>query len=176
MLRIEISEEEYLTLFSLIYQSTKMYKLQEFQYKILNSAVVTNIKLKKWGITNSDSCTFCDNEPESLMHLMLHCDVSKQVWEYVLLQVSHKLGLGIRFSDAEIILGINSDIPEKYILTQIFMIVKYYLYASRCLKNIPSGNLAIQKIRDVRTIEHEIAIKNNGVPKFTDRWDSLITL
>ena len=110
------------------------------------------------------------------MHLMLHCDVSKQVWEYVLLQVSHKLGLGIRFGDAEIILGINSDIPEKYILTQIFMIVKYYLYASRCLKNIPSGNLAIQKIRDVRTIEHEIAIKNNGVPKFTDRWDSLITL
>ena len=46
MLQIEITEDEFLSYFPLIYKSNKFTKIQEFQYEILNTAVVTNTRLK----------------------------------------------------------------------------------------------------------------------------------
>ena len=45
-------------------------KLREFQYKILNNIVFTNDKLFRFGLSQSPNCTFCNEEPESLEHLL----------------------------------------------------------------------------------------------------------
>ena len=54
-----------------IYRITNIPKYRSFQYRILQRAVVTNINLEKWGIIPSNACTFCRNQPETLLHIMI---------------------------------------------------------------------------------------------------------
>ena len=48
--------------------------------ELINSILYTNTKLFKIGFRTNDLCTFCDNQPESLTHLLYHCSRSKQFW------------------------------------------------------------------------------------------------
>ena len=45
-------------------------KTREFQYKILNKYLPTNSFLYKNGLKPSPLCTFCDEESETLEHLL----------------------------------------------------------------------------------------------------------
>ena len=47
---IEITKNDFLTLFQNIYKITLSSKLREFQYRLLNSAPVTNKDLYKWAL------------------------------------------------------------------------------------------------------------------------------
>ena len=51
-----------------------------FQYKVINSILYTNTKLYKIGFRTNDLCISCDNQPESLTHLLYHCSRSKKFW------------------------------------------------------------------------------------------------
>ena len=66
------------------FRTTLDSKLREFQYKILNNIVFTNDKLFRFGLSHSPNCTFCNEEPESLEHLLLRCKVSSEFWKEVL--------------------------------------------------------------------------------------------
>ena len=65
---------------SFLYHTYSTCKLREFQYKILNM-VFTNDKLFRFGLSQSPNCTFCNEEPESLEHLLSRCKVSSEFWK-----------------------------------------------------------------------------------------------
>ena len=50
-------------------------KLREFQYKILNNIAFTNDKVFCFGLSQSPNCTFCNEEPEYLEHLLSRCSL-----------------------------------------------------------------------------------------------------
>ena len=56
--------------YSLPFRVTMESKIREFQYKVLNNIVFTNEKLFRFGLAQSPSCTFCQEESESLEHLL----------------------------------------------------------------------------------------------------------
>ena len=64
--------------YSLAFRTTLDSKLREFQYKILNNIVFTNDKLFRFGLSQSPNCTFCNEEPESIEHLLSRCKVSSE--------------------------------------------------------------------------------------------------
>ena len=48
-------------------------KLQEFQLKLLYDILITNYWLKRFDLSETDACTFCGIECESLLHLFWSC-------------------------------------------------------------------------------------------------------
>jgi hypothetical protein len=44
-------------------------------------------RLARRGLPHPDKCPFCDQEDESIDHLLISCVFSRQVWYYVLRQV-----------------------------------------------------------------------------------------
>ena len=70
--------------YSLSFRTTLDAKLRQFQYNILNNTVFTNDKLFRFGLSQSSNCTFCNEEPESLEHLLSRCKVSSEFWREVL--------------------------------------------------------------------------------------------
>ena len=70
--------------FSLVFNVTLESKLREFQYKILNCILYTNEKLFRLGLTDSPCCTFCQEDIESIEHLLFSCKVSFEFWQQVL--------------------------------------------------------------------------------------------
>ena len=58
-------------------------KTREFQYKLLHRIIYTNKILHKMGWVPSPMGSFCGKTVESLEHLFIYCDTSKQFWSSV---------------------------------------------------------------------------------------------
>ena len=46
---------------------------REFQYKLLNRCLATNVLLSKVGLTSSPACSFCGKADETLEHIFSTC-------------------------------------------------------------------------------------------------------
>ena len=60
--------------------------LRSFQFKILNNILYLNKKLHTFGLSNTQQCSFCKMEGETISHLFYYCihiqDISNQVQIY----------------------------------------------------------------------------------------------
>ena len=81
-----------------IYRTTNVAKYRSFQYRLLQHGLVTNIQLAKWGLQETNLCTFCRKELETVTDLLTECQEVKQLWEKV-----HAY-LDSRFTDMQITL------------------------------------------------------------------------
>ena len=87
----------------------------EFQYRILNCIIFTNEKLNLIGVVESPNCTFCQEEAESVEHLLFSCSVSSDVWKHVLSWLrDNDLHVGT-INESDVIFR-KLDIVEDYIL------------------------------------------------------------
>ena len=59
--------------FKLIYKITNEVRLQYFQFKLLADIVVTDKKLKLYGVREHDRCSFCDLETGTVKHMYIEC-------------------------------------------------------------------------------------------------------
>ena len=66
------------------YKCTIDVKSQYFQYRFIHRILPTNDFLCKIGIVESDKCTFCSLEKESIKHLMWSCDKISEFWKEVI--------------------------------------------------------------------------------------------
>ena len=71
---------------------TNVVKLRSFQYRMLLGTTVTNVKLKRYGIKDSDLCSFCNGRTETIPHLFWECVKVKEIWDWV----CRKYGRNIR--------------------------------------------------------------------------------
>ena len=79
-LGVEISEQLLIKKITHLYIVSNVAKLRSFQYRFLNRAIVLNTHLFHWKIKSSNLCSFCDEEPETLCHLFMHCKPVKALW------------------------------------------------------------------------------------------------
>ena len=66
-----------------IYKITISTKLRNFQYWLLLDKIVMNKNLYQHKICNSDQCTLCKANRETIVHLMCCCPISVRFWEQV---------------------------------------------------------------------------------------------
>ena len=69
------------SIYLLPFKCSKITKLITFQFKLLHRRLATNSFLKKIGIKESDLCTFCKTEAETLIHLFWSCGVTSIFWQ-----------------------------------------------------------------------------------------------
>ena len=60
---------------------TKESKLRAFQFKLLYRKIATNAFLYKIGIKQTDSCSFCEEQKETLVHLFWTCKYTQNFWK-----------------------------------------------------------------------------------------------
>ena len=79
---------------------------------------------------DSKLCTFCNIEPESLIHLFVECEHVDNVWNMLESWISETCGCLLIFNKCEILFGkIGKKLEALNIIT---LIVKYYIYTRRC--------------------------------------------
>jgi len=67
---------------------TRETKLRVFQYKFLHRRIATNAFLCKIGIKQVDSCSFCGESTETLVHLFWNCKYTQAFWKITCDQAS----------------------------------------------------------------------------------------
>lgn len=66
-------------------QNGRAAKGKFFFWLALHGRTWTSERRHRHGLQASDSCAFCDQVPEAVDHLLLHCPFSREVWHYCLL-------------------------------------------------------------------------------------------
>ena len=113
-------------IYSKSFKCSKSSKLRNFQLKLLHRRIPTNVFWgEKIGIKDTNSCTFCGKEIETLLHLFWTCDktqnfrISFETWlhsESILSKTK-----AINKLDA---LGLNTD-PENLLLGFCKLVVRH---------------------------------------------------
>ena len=93
-----------------IYAYTMPTKLQDFQHRLLLSAIVANKDLYRWKVVNSNRCYFCNTQLETIIHLMYDCNVIQDFWE----QVRNWIVNNLRLNDTLDINHYNVIVNEIY--------------------------------------------------------------
>ena len=116
------------------------YSIQEVGISIQNFKLYNLYKreLNLIGVVESPNCTFCQEEAESVEHLIFSCRISSDVWKHVWSWLrDNDLHVGT-INESDVIFR-KFDIVEDYILiNHILWTGKYYIYYRKCQNSIPS--------------------------------------
>ena len=126
---------EWEKVYSLPFCTTLESKIREFQYKILNCIVFTNVKLYRFGLADSPSCTFCQDEAESIEHLLFFCKISFEFWKHVLSWLKDDDIYIDTLKDTDLIFGKFDNRDDFTIINHILLLGKYYIYQKKNVKN-----------------------------------------
>ena len=97
-------------------------KLLAFQYKVINNVVANNLNLKKWGIKDSDSCSFC-NETDTVYHMFCECNTTREIIKSIYDLANLPLN---SFNKQDFIFGTNESATNL-----IFLVAKNIIWKCR---------------------------------------------
>lgn len=164
----ECEKEDVLEAFQNIYGVTISTKLRYFQFKILHRIVALNPYLVKAGLCDSELCFFCNGEKETLTHVFYYCTHVSELWRDVFNWLA---GFGIPriFSKKVVLMNVTTD----RLLDKIILLVKYYIYVTKCKKLQLSFSGAVKYIKIFYNIERSIAICKGKLAKHDILWGEL---
>ena len=151
--RIEDFEWKYF--YTLPFKCTSDTSIHWLQFRIIHRILATNSLLFKIGITESELCTFCNTDKETIEHLFYDCYITKQFITEVCEWLSDNLNYNLVIDRKTMLFG---KIPNKSIPTKIFnwfiLQCKKFIYSSRMnskvlnivyFKNFLANEFHIQK-------------------------------
>ena len=102
-------------------------KTKDLQYKIIMRFIPTNYLLHKMGKVNSQVCSFCNMEPETIEHLFFNCIYVKNIWLYVFQEWLSLTGSCHIPDLRSCVLGVNNEVEDSRALNTIMLLVKSFI-------------------------------------------------
>ena len=159
---------------------------RSFQYKILNNALFLNKRLFKFGVIESPACSFCGQVDESPIHFFGQCSMTVELWKKLqrTVELWKKLQRWLTPSFVlpaltleNALLGympiISDNGTTAELLNHILLIFKRSLCEMRSRKVAPSIFYIMNKIKQIRDIEYQIAKKSDKLTLHFNKWDLL---
>ena len=144
-------------------------KIKEFYYKFICNRLATGEWLYRVGITNSNVCTFCNCDKETVEHLFIKCDIKKTFWEKYSEWRYNASRKPENLTTENIMLGISiSELPVEENLCLIY--AKYFIYGCKYREQKPSFSNFIKYLESKHNVEMYIAKKNNQIEEHRKRW------
>ena len=142
--------------------------LKAFQYKVLNSSLFTNKKLRKIGYIQDDKCSLSQTDSESLHHIFCKCRHTKQVlkeFQYYFYTLTREF---VCLTLQDVIAGIlYTNGP---LLNYLILIAKLYLWGCRRIQTLPVITAFSCKVKIKYETEKYICVKTNEMDKFNEKW------
>ena len=172
ILEESFTKDEWKDFFQLNFKATIENKLRAFQYKILTRVLPTKRYLMLCNISVNDICYFCEEEVETIEHLFWKCVKVQEL----LAALKPLISLSIQpfFQIKHFIIGIKNIQNEK-LVNHIFMIIKRYIYVTKCMDKNLNLLALLSYIKFHYTLEKNLIIKNNkNIGIFQEKWALLV--
>ena len=152
-------------IFELLHK-TKEVKLKWLQMRIVHRIIGTNVVLKEMNERDTDRCTFCRNERESIEHLFWRCEISNKFWHDFQRLLNEKCVIASRMRVTEmlILFGCDGNIVTDKVFDEILLVAKSFLFNCKYHNQLPDVHSYIQYLR-----KHYDSIEYNA--KVKDRYE-----
>ena len=152
---------------------TRETKLRVFQFKFLHRRIATDDFLCKIGIKQVDSCSFCGETAETLVHLFWNCQHTQAFWKKLIEWMSQKI---VNLKDSAfspfLCLGLVENVSN-VLLHHVLHIARHYIYTCKLKNSIPKLQLYLQLLLTSMKIEKNIALENSTLNSFDRKWNPL---
>ena len=158
--------------YNICYKITQDTKLHWLQYRLLHRILSTNQFLCKIGIKEDNLCTFCNNSPETLIHIFWECPIINNFWKNIETWLKgdcvHIRTLNL--SKEDIILQIDNNQKSDKVLNFIILLIKSYIYNMKYKENVPHINNLKKILVSYYNSEKFIAYSNCTWYEFNKQW------
>ena len=150
-------------------KSTMVPKLKSFQYRLMMKAIITNVHLLRWGISETANCTFCNSAKETVDHLLYSCHEIQSTMRTAKTMCEGIVGREVVMSYRNYMFNSVSNNRE-CASNMVMLILKQYLYRKRCKKELPCPEELKAEIFWCKNIEKYDAIKSGKFVKYICKW------
>ena len=144
-------------------------KLKWFQYRLISGRLTTNIIRSVYNSNVSPMCTFCNHDKETTLHIMYECQHVNKIWAGIIKWLGYILEEQIDIDVRVIILNNYKGKWDK-LINNVLVIVKQYIYASKCKNVLPSFLQVTKNILSTYLTERSIAEKEGNVRAHELKW------
>ena len=152
-----------------------MSKQDVSQFNLFHRIIYTNRLLCKTNLVDSDLCTFCEEEVESLEHLFFRCKISQDFWNAVFLWLSELHFEIDALNEIDTMLGYTSRSQFWTLLNHVIITGKQVIYHNRQRKTTSLLCHLIAKLKYIERIEKHIAL-NNRLDFHGEKWQPLLDM
>ena len=96
-----VDEVEWNDIHNANFKCTIETQLRSFYFKLFHKAICTNQFLHRIGRTDSPNCYFCNNSPETILHLFCECEKVSPLWDELCSLINNVSGESFTFSNFE---------------------------------------------------------------------------
>ena len=141
------------------FRTTIDVKIRHFQYKILHNFLTVNYMLHKWKIVDSNRCSLCFIESETVSHLFCQCCKSITLYEQIRTWCnSYDVHLP-HLNEKEILYGIIPWTKHNCLANHLILLYKQFLFKNKEFVNkLTLLNFQVD-VKLTETIERKIATK-----------------
>jgi exonuclease III len=164
--------EEWQNSFKWMYRSLKCTKIWIVQFKILHFITATREKLFQWNIVESDVCTFCNEQIETLPHLLVECEVVKLFWIDLQLWLYERTDILFDLNVHEIIIGFQDE--NLIMFNAVYLLAKKYILRCSYENNFPNLTAFKKFITQFLLVEKSIAMRNSKIIEFKNMWSCIL--
>lgn len=178
----DFDDQTWKKIYKLPFVVTQNSKLQWFQYRTNQYILTTNSYLFRAGLVPSPYCPLCKTEIETIQHALWECDMVQNFLNNFT-QLLDSITIPFAYNKESFIFGKFNN-PKGFhnmIDNQILLIIKYYIYKSRCQEQLLSLNALVRTIKESYNIHKFIANSKDEayVQRFHSewrKWNSLLDL
>ena len=148
---------------SYVIQYTNDINLRWVNYRIAHRILATNDYLFKIKIRNSNLCSFCGNEVETLKHLFISCELFDNIWTLLEQWIYEKCGFLLNYSKLDLLFG---KIGNIFSAPNTIVILVKHIYRQRLKGELLLCESNKRKIYDYYIMERYIDTINNRLDIF----------
>ena len=147
-------------------------KMRWFQIRINHRIIVTNSILQNMGITENNTCNFCDREKDTVFHYLWQCDLVQVFWKDFETCLKEKcLNCDHLTLNASLVLfGLDDKSKTDDGFLFILLHAKHFLYKCRINKSKPTMQTFLKTLTTVRIIDKYIHSLRMECDKFLLKW------
>ena len=129
-LGLNVDFVKYQQVFQDLHSVIKVSKLRDFQYQLLLNKITTNCDLKKWKLRETDSCTLCEQYPETALHLFYQCMHVQPIIQKIINMSNENAQNTVATVEAFIFNQVAT--PRNHIVNFLTVFTKQYVYCKCC--------------------------------------------
>ena len=163
------SDQRWREIYRLPFISFCSIKMRWFQFRINHFILGTNKLLFKIGKCDSQLCTFCDSDIETIIHVLWECDVVQNFIKSISDYLARK-NLIFEPTRDNFIFGSPSEDLDCH--NNILVTIKFYIYKTKCLNKPLNLQSLLFDVRNLYVTSKIISIKSGKFDVFSRKWNT----
>lgn len=174
ILRHNFTENNVHKVYQLPFTITKEVKIIMFQYKIIHNILPTQMSLHRDGISDSDLCSFCKIEKQTINHLLVDCSKTVSFWIIFQDWWYGKTQETLSLNQSQILYGFFEKTSHWQALNYSIILAKYHIFCSNGHQDEPCFQSFLLRLQEKLQILKEIATAKKTLEKYNHRWSVLL--